>query len=59
MVKMIPPKFVSVSIPDYLIKEIDDLLEKDPTFRYRGRADFVTTAVREKLEVHEKRKLKS
>lgn len=49
-------KFISVSIPEYLVKEIEELLEYDPTFRYKSRADFVTTAVREKLEKHQQTK---
>jgi Arc/MetJ-type ribon-helix-helix transcriptional regulator len=47
-------KFRSVNIPAHLIGEIEKLIKEDPTFRYATKADFVTAAVREKLEMLDK-----
>jgi metal-responsive CopG/Arc/MetJ family transcriptional regulator len=42
-------KFVSVSIPEELIKEIDKLLEKS-RLGYESRPEFIKEAVRRRLE---------
>jgi metal-responsive CopG/Arc/MetJ family transcriptional regulator len=42
-------KFVSVSIPEELIREIDKVLEKSK-FGYESRPEFIKEAVRRRLE---------
>lgn len=42
-------RYVSVSIPEELIKEIDKVLEKSK-FGYESRPEFIKEAVRRRLE---------
>jgi metal-responsive CopG/Arc/MetJ family transcriptional regulator len=42
-------RYVSVSIPEELIKEIDKILEKSK-FGYESRPEFIKEAVRRRLE---------
>ena len=45
-------KLKSVSINKILLLEIDKFNEANPELAFRSRADFVTIAIREKLERH-------
>jgi len=40
----------SVSLPESLVKEIDHIIQKNPSF-WKSRADLVTYAVRRLLEL--------
>ena len=46
-------QFTSVSLPTYITKEIDQLLENDPAFRYSSRANFIVSLIRKELEKYQ------
>lgn len=51
-------EYRSVNIPEYLIQEIEQRIENDPTFRYPTKARFIIQAIIEKLEKEDEKKTK-
>lgn len=50
--------FSGVSIRTKYLIEIENIIEKDPTFQYASKSDFVNNVVRDKLKEYHKSKIK-
>ena len=48
--------YTTVSIPDPLMKKVEDFIQANPGLGYRNRSEFIIEAIREKLLQSEKEK---
>lgn len=41
--------YTTVKIPDPLLDEVENTIQKNPQFGYRNRSEFIVEAIREKI----------
>lgn len=50
--------YKSVTLPEPLLRRIENFLKRNPGYGYTSITEFIKEAIREKLEYHDRRKIK-